>query len=241
MTLAALGIEIQKEITKKLFKKRKEGGEGEGLEDIFEEEGSVLVAERDQLEDLREEYELLKKVGCEDVVWWGEKELKEVNGGEGAGGGGGFVGGIYFPSDTRINALAYVEALTRAVEKARDTRVTVIEHCPPVVGYREEKGGKEAVVLFENGVEVKGGWVVVASNGLFLDGKLAGFDVIVIVIVFIVIVIVIVIVVIVIVIVVIVIVIVVSPFLFSFLFIPSFSHQTSFPLLVLFSCPSRSS
>ncbi len=64
LRLAALGLEIQKNLAKKLF--------GANVNRVMDEKGSVLVAEEESVKDMEEEFALLKSLGVDDIELWDE-------------------------------------------------------------------------------------------------------------------------------------------------------------------------
>jgi hypothetical protein len=69
---AALGIELQKSLAKKLF--------GSDIDSVMDERGSVLVAEAENAAELEQEYELLRSLGVSDVELWDESKLSVEHG-----------------------------------------------------------------------------------------------------------------------------------------------------------------
>lgn len=160
LKLSALGIEIQKKLNKVLVPSNEQ-------KKVIEEAGSILLAEQADADNMKEEWELLQKCGVEDAVWWDEKKVESIHGKD-----SGFVCGIYFPKDTRVDALLFTRALVKAAAVASECAVTVIEHCPSLVDVNDV--GNFAQCVFQNGVVINSNHAVVATNGLFLNKTLAG-------------------------------------------------------------------
>lgn len=159
LRMSALGIELQCKLAKKTAKVP--------ISSMLEECGSLLVADRANVENLEEEYHLLRKLGCDDVELWGEDKLVAMH-----GAASDFVRGIYFPHDARIDALAFTEAVLAAAKTTTRCKLTIVEHCPTVTDIFDRDGA--AHCRFANGAVVKGNHLVMAAGGLFLNMHLAG-------------------------------------------------------------------
>jgi glycine/D-amino acid oxidase-like deaminating enzyme len=160
LQMAALGIEIQKTLTKKLCADPSR---------VVEERGSLLLAEAADEANLREEFALLQELGVGDCELWERARVEELHGKS-----AGFVAAIYFPNDARFDALSYTQALVAAARSAARCTVRVVSHCPAVIDVRDDATRGGTVTRLENGVTLRAKHAVVATNGLFLDLHLAG-------------------------------------------------------------------
>jgi glycine/D-amino acid oxidase-like deaminating enzyme len=158
LALAAIGLELQKSLAKKLFP-------GEAIKEVMDECGSVMLAEADTAKDLEGEFELLRSLGCDDIELWDGDRIAQYHGAPSK-----FVQGIYFPKEARIDALAYVRALLAVA--AKSSTLTIVEYSPAVTAVKDVDKG--AVVNFDGGVAIRCNKAVLATNGLFLNPHLAG-------------------------------------------------------------------
>lgn len=90
LELAAEGIEMEKDIASRVMKP----------EDLYRSYGSLYVAEEDDINELRQEYELLVELNCHGIEWWDKEKVQASAGGPSAK----FGAGIYFPNDGAINS-----------------------------------------------------------------------------------------------------------------------------------------
>jgi glycine/D-amino acid oxidase-like deaminating enzyme len=154
-----MGIRVQKDLAKHLVP---------AVRLLMEEEGTLTLASPVELADLRDDYELLVAAGCVDIEWWDARRVAQQHG---LGEHHGFVAGIFFPHDARIDGLTYAQRLVE--ESVRhNPRASVIDYSPSVVDVVD--GAEHATVVFADGTHIFAKHVVLATNGLFVPRPLAG-------------------------------------------------------------------
>lgn len=168
LDLTREGLKMQKELAKTVAL--------ESPAEQLRELGSFYLGYEDDIKELREEYELLQSLGCDDIEWYDKEMLKNVDGCS-----PDFHCGIYFPNDAIIDSSSYAKGLVRAtVEKGAartlfHTKVTKIT----VQKNTNEKNGDStklatALVDLESGSTIRCQHVVIASGGLFHLPELSG-------------------------------------------------------------------
>ncbi|EAR84802.1 FAD-dependent oxidoreductase (macronuclear) [Tetrahymena thermophila SB210] len=161
LKLAHTGLQIQSELAQIAFEK-------EQLNENLVQKGSLYVCEEKDVEDFKEEFELLKKLGCKGVELWDQEKVWKHAGGPQTK----FVLGIYFPNDSVINSQLFSSKLIQNVLKIEPS-YSLFENTPQVVNVKTSKEGF-ALTKLENGVVIKSNYVVVCTGGLFNDPNLAG-------------------------------------------------------------------
>lgn len=162
LAMSALGIDIQRSLCKKLFTPA-------DTSLVLEEAGSVLLAEAKDEANLREEYSLLRELGVDDVEIWDRAKIIALH-----GEASGFVLGLYFPNDIRVDALAFARTVVKA---AVDTgRVELISHTPSLETVVDVAipSGRGVSLRFRDGTTLQAKQCVVATNALYLNKDLAG-------------------------------------------------------------------
>ena len=133
--------------------------------------GSLMVCSEVEVEELKEEYEILKKGGFE-CEWWDKNKVDKLH-----GKAANFHAGIFFPKDGIIDSSTYSQKLVEfatkfGLEVREKTRVANVKDIS-----REKNGNKEKLVkvTLANNEVILAKNVVIATGGLYLDKNLAGF------------------------------------------------------------------
>eukprot|EP00039_Didymoeca_costata_P002352 m.59559 g.59559 ORF g.59559 m.59559 type:complete len:445 (+) comp11255_c0_seq2:119-1453(+) len=159
LRLTSIGREAQKKRAKALFKDYKA---------VLKEHGSILVGFKKDEENMKEEFQLLHRLGAEAEVEWLDKEATE----KALGVDSGFTTGILFPKDAIIDSSTYTQALLKEAQRLSLGSLEVQDNCSPVVSVTENEEG--ATVTLESGASYRTKKVVVATGGFYFDKVLAG-------------------------------------------------------------------
>jgi glycine/D-amino acid oxidase-like deaminating enzyme len=125
--------------------------------------GSMLVAERDQVDDLRTEFCKYVECGCE-CSWVDEAEVVQALGSD-----AGFIAGIWFPDDGVVDSTSLARAL---IKKAVEAGAVTLREQSAVVGV--QSSAQSAVVHLQDGSCVRARHVILATGGLWMDENLSG-------------------------------------------------------------------
>jgi len=129
--------------------------------------GSLLVCLKNEVEEMKEEFELLKQGGFE-VEWWDKSKVDQMHGEK-----ADFHAGMFFPKDGVIDSVNFPRKL---IEYSKNKGMEVREHSRvnQVIDLENEKDGKYVQVVLDNKEIIYAKKVVMATGGLFLNDKLAG-------------------------------------------------------------------
>ena len=128
--------------------------------------GSLMVCEADRSERLRQEFNFLQSLGC-PCEWWDEERVIAAHGAS-----AGYVAGIWFPQDARIDSVSFAKSLLDAALKTGS--LTLRDQCSPVVDIQNDDSRSHAVIKLEDGECLEAKQVIVATGGMFFDKQLAG-------------------------------------------------------------------
>ena len=128
--------------------------------------GSLMVCEAERTSRLKQEYEFLQKLDC-PCEWWDTERVVHAQ-----GAAAGYVAGIWFPQDARIDSVTYAKSLLAAATK--NSSVTLREECSPVVDIQNDNSGYCAEIRLADGELIEANQVIVATGGMFIDKSLAG-------------------------------------------------------------------
>ncbi|CAE7345339.1 unnamed protein product, partial [Symbiodinium microadriaticum] len=144
--------------------------------------GSLYLADRHDMEDLREEFFELQRLGGEaiEVEWWDEEKLRNTPGVPPE-----FICAIFFPQDATIDSAAYSR---RLLEAAVETgKVRVFQNAPPVTrtfthsrNVPSSTFGQppttvySAITELATGARIVSDHVVLCTGGLYSDLTLSG-------------------------------------------------------------------
>jgi glycine/D-amino acid oxidase-like deaminating enzyme len=154
------GLRIQKELAKDVAL--------ESPTDQLRELGSFYVGYEKDAEELREEFETLQSLGCDDIEWYDKEMLENVDGCS-----SDFHCAIFFPNDAVIDSSSYAKGLVRATldqglaRLLMNTRVSKIKE-------DDTNGQRTALVELESGTIIRCKHVVIATGGLFQISELSG-------------------------------------------------------------------
>lgn len=137
--------------------------------------GSLYLAYEKDEQDLRDEFETLRRLGCKDIEWWDKPKVVATPGCP-----IDFHCAIYFPDDAIINSEVYAAALLQAAVSTGAVRL--FEQCSPVIRVSTEKltdGNSTephwAMTVLEDGTHIASRHAVLATGGLFTgDPNLSG-------------------------------------------------------------------
>jgi glycine/D-amino acid oxidase-like deaminating enzyme len=138
--------------------------------------GSLYLAHEKDAADLKNEFELLKRLGCDDIEWW-EKDKLSVT----PGCSPQFHCAIFFPEDAIINSSMFSAALLKAAVGMGG--VQLVTHACPVASvstvHHSAAASKEdaytALTVLEDGTRISSKHVILATGGLFTnDPNLSG-------------------------------------------------------------------
>jgi glycine/D-amino acid oxidase-like deaminating enzyme len=153
LRITKLGIQYQKEIAAKVLP---------SPDTQIRTVGSLYLAYEKDEEELKQEYDTLRELGCDNIEWWYQDKISKV-----AGCSDKFHCAIYFPDDAIVDSSSYSKALLDAAIKTGCVRL--YEGCSPVHSTTTEKSDNEnvAVTVLENGTKIVSKHVVLATGGLF--------------------------------------------------------------------------
>jgi glycine/D-amino acid oxidase-like deaminating enzyme len=160
LSLTREGLQLQKDLAKRVALN--------SPENQLRELGSFYVAYDEDGEALREEFDTLKALGCDDIEWYDKSMLANV-----AGCSPDFHCAIFFPNDAIIDSSSYAKGLVRAPQAKGSARVLMNT---TVVRITDEHtcDGPSGVVELESGAVIRCKHVVIATGGLFQMRKLSG-------------------------------------------------------------------
>ena len=157
LELAQHGLELELDLASKLLP---------NPEQQVKQNGSLMVCEADRSERLRQEFDFLQKLDC-TCEWWGEERVVAAHGSS-----AGYVAGIWFPQDARIDSVTFAKSLVDAALKTGS--LTLRDQCSPVVDIQNDDSGSHAVIELHDGERIEAKQVIVATGGMFLNKALAG-------------------------------------------------------------------
>ena len=129
-------------------------------------DGSLMVCEADQASRLKQEFEFLQKLDC-PCEWWYEEQVIEVQ-----GSAAGYVAGIWFPQDARIDSVTYAKVLLDAAVQSGS--LTLKQECSPVVDVKDSEAGDHVVIQLADGELIESNQAIIATGGMYMDKLLAG-------------------------------------------------------------------
>jgi len=132
----------------------------------IKQDGSLMVCEADQASRLKQEFEFLQKLDC-PCEWWYEEQVIEVQ-----GSAAGYVAGIWFPQDARIDSVTYAKVLLDAAVKSGS--LTLKQECSPVVDVKDSEAGDHVVIQLADGELIESNQAIIATGGMYMDKLLAG-------------------------------------------------------------------
>lgn len=133
--------------------------------------GSLMVCESHDVCRLRNEYQHLQRLGTVDCEWWDEEQVSSAH-----GIAANFKAGIWFPSEARIDSVAYARGLLRAASKMGGA-VVVEENCAPMASVTtttSTAGKSHAKVQLADGRILHAKYAIVATGGMHIDEHLSG-------------------------------------------------------------------
>ena len=132
----------------------------------IKQDGSLMVCEADQASRLKQEFEFLQKLDC-PCEWWYEEQVIEVQ-----GSAAGYVAGIWFPQDARIDSVTYAKVLLDAAVQSGSLRLK--QECSPVVDVKDSEAGNHVVIQLADGELIESNQAIIATGGMYMDKLLAG-------------------------------------------------------------------
>ena len=132
----------------------------------IKQDGSLMVCEADQASRLKQEFEFLQKLDC-PCEWWYEEQVIEVQ-----GSAAGYVAGIWFPQDARIDSVTYAKVLLDAAVQSGS--LTLKQECSPVVDVKDSEAGDHVVIQLAHGELIESNQAIIATGGMYMDKLLAG-------------------------------------------------------------------
>ena len=132
----------------------------------IKQDGSLMVCEADQASRLKQEFEFLQKLDC-PCEWWYEEQVIEVQ-----GSAAGYVAGIWFPQDARIDSVTYAKVLLDAAVQSGS--LTLKQECSPVVDVKDSEAGDHVVIQLADGELIQASQAIIATGGMYMDKLLAG-------------------------------------------------------------------
>ena len=157
LDLAQHGLKLELDLARKLLP---------NPDQQVKQNGSLMVCEADRSERLRQEFNFLQSLGC-PCEWWDEERVIAAHGAS-----AGYVAGIWFPQDARIDSVSFAKSLLDAALKTGS--LTLRDQCSPVVDIQNDDSRSHAVIKLEDGECLEAKQVIVATGGMFFDKQLAG-------------------------------------------------------------------
>lgn len=157
LDLAQHGLKLELDLARKLLP---------NPDQQVKQNGSLMVCEADRSERLRQEFNFLQSLGC-PCEWWDEERVIAAHGAS-----AGYVAGIWFPQDARIDSVSFAKSLLDAALKTGS--LTLRDQCSPVVDIQNDASRSHAVIKLEDGECLEAKQVIVATGGMFFDKQLAG-------------------------------------------------------------------
>ena len=133
----------------------------------IKQDGSLMVCEADQASRLKQEFEFLQKLDC-PCEWWYEEQVIEVQ-----GSAAGYVAGIWFPQDARIDSVTYAKVLLDAAVQSGS--LTLKQECTPVVDVKDSEAGDHVVIQLADGELIESNQAIIATGGMYMDKLLAEY------------------------------------------------------------------
>jgi glycine/D-amino acid oxidase-like deaminating enzyme len=131
---------------------------------MLRELGSYYLAYDKDAADMREEFDTLVALGCDDIEWCDKATLLQVEGCS-----RDFHCGIYFPDDAVIDSSAYARGLLAAA-----AATGAVKLCQGVQVASTRTVGESAVVTLTGGATITANHCVVATGGLTTHPELSG-------------------------------------------------------------------
>ena len=132
----------------------------------IKQDGSLMVCEPDRADRLKQEYEFLQKLEC-PCEWWEEERVVDAH-----GSAAGYIAGIWFPQDARIDSVTYAKVLLDAAVDSGS--VTLRQQCSPVVDVENANSGDYVEIRLADGEAIHSSQVIIATGGMYMDKTLAG-------------------------------------------------------------------
>ena len=157
LDLAQHGLKLELDLARKLLP---------NPDQQVKQNGSLMVCETDRSDRLQQEFDFLQNLGC-PCEWWDEERVIEAHGSS-----AGYVAGIWFPQDARIDSVSFAKSLLDAAFKTGC--LTLRDQCSPVIDIQNDDSRSHAVIRLEDGECLEAKQVIVATGGMFFDKQLAG-------------------------------------------------------------------
>ena len=157
LDLAQYGLNIQLDLARKLLP---DSGQQ------VKQDGSLMVCESDRSARLHQEFEFLEKLEC-PCEWWDEDRVVDAH-----GAAAGYVAGIWFPQDARIDSVTYAKVLLDASVDAGS--VTLRQECSAMVDIKDADAGDHVEIRLADGENIHAKKAIVATGGMYMDKTLAG-------------------------------------------------------------------
>ena len=157
LDLAQHGLKLELDLARKLLP---------NPDQQVKQNGSLMVCEADRSDRLQQEFNFLQNLGC-PCEWWDEERVIEAHGSS-----AGYVAGIWFPQDARIDSVSFAKSLLDGAFKTG--HLTLRDQCSPVIDIQNDDSRSHAVIRLEDGECLEAKQVIVATGGMFFDKQLAG-------------------------------------------------------------------
>ena len=157
LDIAQHGLKLELDLARKLLP---------NPDQQVKQNGSLMVCEADRSDRLQQEFNFLQNLGC-PCEWWDEERVIEAHGSS-----AGYVAGIWFPQDARIDSVSFAKSLLDAALKTG--YLTLRDQCSPVIDIQNDDSRSHAVIRLEDGECLEAKQVIVATGGMFFDKQLAG-------------------------------------------------------------------
>ena len=157
LDIAQHGLKLELDLARKLLP---------NPDQQVKQNGSLMVCEADRSDRLQQEFDFLQNLGC-PCEWWDEERVIEAHGSS-----AGYVAGIWFPQDARIDSVSFAKSLLDAALKTGC--LTLRDQCSPVIDIQNDDSRSHAVIRLEDGECLEAKQVIVATGGMFFDKQLAG-------------------------------------------------------------------
>ena len=157
LELAQYGMQLELDLATKLLP---------SPEEQIKQDGSLMVCESDRAPRLRQEFEFLQKLDC-PCEWWDKERVIDAHGAN-----AGFVAGIWFPQDARIDSVSYAQVLLKAAEQ--EGSLELRQQCSPVIDVKDGESGDNVEIRLADGEIILARQAIIATGGMFIDKALAG-------------------------------------------------------------------
>ena len=157
LDIAQHGLKLELDLARKLLP---------NPDQQVKQNGSLMVCEADRSDRLQQEFNFLQNLGC-PCEWWDEERVIEAHGSS-----AGYVAGIWFPQDARIDSVSFAKSLLDGAFKTG--HLTLRDQCSPVIDIQNDDSRSHAVIRLEDGECLEAKQVIVATGGMFFDKQLAG-------------------------------------------------------------------